>query len=63
MNSVSRCRSLIKDGLFVDKGDPKIVFLPLLRAARPNIGFAAGEFEIPSDFDELPDSFMAAFER
>ena len=57
-------RTLAGEEIVVTRsGEPVIKLIPLQRSNRPNIGFAAGEFEIPADFDELPDSFLAEFEQ
>jgi prevent-host-death family protein len=44
-------------------GEPVAKLVPVQRRRKPNLGFAVGEFEVPDDFDETPEWFIAEFEK
>ncbi len=57
-------RTLAGEEIVVTRsGKPVITFVPVQRSHSPRLGFAAGEFEVPDDINELPEWFVAEFEK
>lgn len=57
-------RALAGEEIIITRsGQPVVTLVPTQRSRVPNFGFARGEFEIPDDFDELPEWFIEEFEK
>ncbi|MGH3616120.1 MAG: type II toxin-antitoxin system Phd/YefM family antitoxin [Pseudonocardia sp.] len=56
-------RALAGEEIIITRsGEPLVRLVPAQRKRKLNLGFAAGTFTVPEDFDELPDWFRAYFE-
>ncbi|MGE3287545.1 MAG: type II toxin-antitoxin system Phd/YefM family antitoxin [Pseudonocardia sp.] len=55
-------RALAGEEIIITRsGEPLVRLVPAQRAQPPDPGWAAGTFEVPDDFDELPDELMEHF--